>query len=129
MKVCRDSQCRRSGQLLRLSEFPLNCRKKDGHSIYCFECSRRRNSEQWLIRKARREQGAEVKSRPPRKIDEQKVMAQVLAAVRDGHRTREQIEIETRLNEEVIADALAGRWDRDQVRIAEGRYYPTKQAA
>lgn len=129
VKLCSDSQCDRKGRLLPLSEFGKNCRKKDRLSIYCRECSRRRNSEQWQLRKNRvyAETGAKV--RKPAKVDHVKVTADVLMAVENGHRTREQIEVATKLNEELIADALADLWDRDRVRIANGNYYVTAKAA
>lgn len=117
MKLCRDKRCERSGQLLPLAEFTFNRRNDGGLSEYCCMCSRRRNRESYRTPPG-------IKARKRSSIDQSKVIALVTIAIRDGHRTRERIETETRLNEEVIADALAELYDRNQITIVSGHYYP-----
>lgn len=122
MKLCRDKFCDRSGQLLPLSEFTKNRRSSDGRSDYCRMCSRRMNRESY-----RTPPGSRARKRSS--IDMNKVMVQVFTVIREGHRTREKIERETRLSEDVIGDALAMLYDRNHIRIVEGHYYTRARAA
>ena len=71
----------------------------------------------------------DIKVRKPRSVDREAVGEQVLLAIKQGYCTREQIEIETRLNEDVIADALAELYDTSQIRIVSGHYYLRAKAA
>lgn len=127
-KPCRDKRCERSGQPLPLSEFTKNRRNDDGHSDQCGECSRRRNREQYQRDQERKHEDPGV-TRKARKVDHEKVRGQVFTAIRSGYDTRDRIRRETRLNEEVISDALADLYDRNQIRITGGRFYPVAQAA
>lgn len=95
MKLCSDSQCRRKGELLPLSEFSINRKKKDGLSIYCRQCMSRRASAWWREFKSKRD------AHKPVTID------LVMEAVRNGYRTRDAIQRRTNLDEDSISDALA----------------------
>lgn len=107
MKLCSDSQCRRKGELLGLSEFSAHRGKKDGLNIYCRHCTARRSAER----------------------RKRTVFDSVVSAIERGHRTRERIKDLTELEEDVIADVLADLWDRSEIRIVDGRYYLKVKAA
>lgn len=107
MKLCSDSQCERKGEMLPLIEFSIRRREKDGLNIYCRPCTRRRNAE----------------------YRERTLLESVLNAIDRGRRTREEIEVETGESEDLIADAIAILWDRNKIRIVEGRYFPRAKAA
>src|ERR1043165_2919954 len=107
MKFCKDSQCRRSGQRLSLSEFPRDQRSDDGRYIYCSECSRRKSRE------LRARRGAQERRKRDLGIDriqmvlsDEMAFTKVYDAVNSGCRTREQIRKETKLDYDSIGEAL-----------------------
>lgn len=119
MKACKDIKCRRSGQKLRLSEFPVNRRSEDGHYIYCLDCCRRRSRETRRAKGARertfREQGIDIDRKPM--VQSMMAFSQVHDAINKGCKTREEIQQATKLNYDLIGDALAELWEVKGIKL------------
>lgn len=107
MKSCLDPKCRRKDQLLPLTDFYRDNSRRDGYAYICKECKSRRASAERLAKK-----DPEVQRKP---------CERVYLAVRRGSRTREQIGEATKLDEDVISDALAELWDIGSVKIERVR--------
>ena len=124
MKICKDTQCKRPGQQLRLSEFPRDRRADDQRYLYCKECSRRRSRAQ------RERDGAREYRRRELGIDRKPMILSSMAfskvydAVNNGCRTREEIKRETKLDWDSIGDALVELvWDCKAIRIQDRKLY------
>lgn len=136
VKLCGDKQCRRSGQALRLTEFPRNRIMKNGRHSYCKECSRRQVAEsrarirpakeaQRRIERARRQ--AEIAAMPS-------PIQRVRFAIQNGARTQAQIGTATRLDKDEIGDALAILllWNKEiRTRVIDDArmYFPVNRKA
>lgn len=133
VKLCQDQSCERKGQLLALTEFPVNRNIKSGRHSYCKACSLRRCLEYrermkpaWDAKKEAR--AAERRQKEQMKRDSERAgrisaIDRVKNAIREGHNTREGIEAQTGFDEDTVADLVAQLWDRDQLRIQGPRFY------
>jgi hypothetical protein len=125
MKLCIDKQCRRLGEDLPFSEFPVNRKRQDGRYVYCKECCLRRTHEQRAAKRARKAARKEALKKARIVVQElerkQRVLSPLLrvkAAIYCGNRTREQIEAATELEMEVVCDKLAElAFDHQSVKI------------
>lgn len=127
MKPCRDQQCRRSGQLLTESEFPVNRFLKSGRGIYCLECCRRRQAE-FRRRKGARQRRPRRSDEPGRKpmviIGNGFALSMVYDAIQKGCKTRQEIHEETGLSYDDIGSALVELvWECKAVRIQEREFH------
>ena len=125
-KICKDSNCNRSGQLLSLSEFPRDRRSKDGRYMYCLVCSRRRSRAQREREGAREYRKRELGIDRKPMVLSSNIIAfnKVYDAVNNGCRTREEIRRETKLDYDEIGDALALWWEIKRLRperLPDGR--------
>lgn len=102
-KLCADQKCDRKGESLPLGEFHRDSSRKDGRHHHCKRCKARQKAELWSARK-----NPEVQRKPS---------VRVYSAIEQGHRTREQIEAATGLDEDEVADALARLYDTAAVKI------------
>lgn len=127
MKICKDTNCKRLGQKLSLSEFPRDPRAADGRYAYCKECCRRRS------RAIRAAKGARKRTFKRSLVIERKPMvlslnpmafSQVYEAVNNGCRTREAIRRETKLGYDQIGEALCELlWECKAIRIQEREFH------
>lgn len=125
MKRCKDSKCNRKGQMLRPSEFPICRRNTDGRYLYCRECCRRRSRELRAAKGAReyrrRELGIE---RKPNVLSPAFAFSQVYDAVNRGCRTREEIRWATKLDYDLIGEALVELvWECKAIRIQQREFH------
>ena len=103
-KRCADSQCRRKGRRLALTEFPINRRASTGRHSYCYQCAARRMKD---TRRRAKEAGAELARKASVLAESSDPFVKVYWAIVDGCKTREEISAKTHLRYEAIGDALA----------------------
>lgn len=109
-KVCGDKQCRRKGQRLRLSEFPVDRSRGDGLYVYCKECCRRRS----YSGRPKRDPIPKVAGDP---------LSLVYSEIQHGPKTREDIRSATRLSFDQIGDALVVLvWECKVATVREGLF-------
>lgn len=124
MKPCTDSQCKRKGELLPLSEFYRNRARVDQHNPHCKECHLRRVHEHRERERARKKAvaGPEVERKPM--VLTSCAFSLVYEAVRKGCRTRQEIHLETGLDYDSIGEALAELvFDCKAVKIQHREYH------
>lgn len=101
-KICLDTNCRRAGQLLPVTEYSENKRRSDGRNYYCRECAARRT-------RAYRERKNKLKPN---------MLASVESAIAEGSKSREEIQEYTRLDYDTLGEILAELvWERQSVKI------------
>jgi len=128
-KPCKDKQCRRAGQRLRLNQFPRNRNMSDGRFSYCRECSVRRTQE--YRARVKEKKGPQVE--PPKVQRKAMIKARlkrafnvctVYDAISSGCRTRQAIHKATQLSYEAIGLALCELiWDAKAVVILNREFY------
>src|ERR1051326_8040214 len=125
MKICKDINCNRRGQMLRLGEFPICRRNDDGRYIYCLECCRRRSRELRAAKGAREYRRRELGiDRKPMVLSPGIAFSKVYDAVNNGCRTREEIRRETKLDWDSIGEALVELvWECKAIRIQDRKLY------
>lgn len=116
-KMCGDRNCRRSGELLSLEEFPKHRHRPDGHNNYCRECALRKVHE-YRARERAKKKAAEIFRAAIAFHQKPVIMNNVQSAIQSGMQTREQLQRSTHLDYDTLGEILTELiWEVKTVKI------------
>jgi hypothetical protein len=106
-----------------LDDFGLHRGRPDGHNLYCKSCIRQKSNAQRThirtLNRARREFLAQLPERKPEVVSNPIVrftgLDRVSHAIKQGSRTRDEIQQATGLSMDELCDLLADLWDEGAI--------------
>lgn len=109
-KICGNKECLRAGQRLGLSEFPLNRQSPDGRYYICKDCAALK-TEMIRVSKGKKPRYSDSVQRKPVMVAQAftasvKAFCEVYDAIKEGCRTRQEIQRKTQLGYDLIGEAL-----------------------